>query len=155
MPSAVTEIFLDVRINPRTTPGDVRAQFAAFVADLGRRFPALDLDWEMYGSTPGGTTDPSNWIIQSARRGWEHVEGCSHPEPPLMSGQTDGAMLRRYGVPTARIGWPWPPANSPLPLCEGIGGTGATFIPDLMPCARKIMYTIVDTLMRTRAELGL
>jgi acetylornithine deacetylase/succinyl-diaminopimelate desuccinylase-like protein len=155
MPSAVTEIFLDVRISPRTTPADVKAQFARFVADLGARFPGMELDWEMYGSTPGGTTDPSNWIIRSARRAWERIEGREHPEPPRMSGQTDGAMLRRYGVPTARIGWPWPPANSPEPLCEGIGGTGATFIPDLMPCARKIAHTVVDTLTRGRAELGL
>jgi hypothetical protein len=32
---------------------------------------------------------------------------------------------------------------------------GATFIPDLMPCARKIAYALIDTLTRTRAELGL
>jgi hypothetical protein len=32
---------------------------------------------------------------------------------------------------------------------------GATFIPDLMPCARKIMYAVIDTLTRSRGEMGL
>ena len=154
-PSAVTEIFFDVRINPRVSPGDVRAQFAAFVDDLRVRFPALDLGWEMYGSVPGGTTDPQNWIIQSCKRGWEFIEQRPHGTPDMLAGQTDGAALRRYGVPTARIGWPWPATGAPLPVAEGLGGMGATYVPDLMPCAEKILYALIDTLTRPRHELGL
>lgn len=154
-PTAATEIFFDVRINPRTSPGNVKAQFAAFIASFCAANPDIDLDWEMYGSTPGGTTDPDNWIIQSAQRGWEHIEGRAYPEPDLLGGQTDGAALRRLGVPTARIGWPWPATGSPEPVAEGLGGMGATYVPDLMPCARKIAYAIVDTLSRSRADLGL
>lgn len=154
-PSAVTELFLDVRINPRTSPADVKAQFAAFIAQFSARHPTLVLDWEMYGSAPGGTTDPNNWIIQSARRGWEAVEGIPHPVAPFMGGQTDGAALRRLGVPTARIGWPWPAEGSPLEIAEGLGGMGATFVPDLLPCARKVIYAVIDTLTRPRQELGL
>ena len=154
-PSAATEIFFDVRINPRTSPGEVKAQFADFVRQLQTRLPELELEWEMYGSVPGGTTDPSNWIIQSARRGWETIEGRAYPEPDLMAGQTDGATLRRMGIPTARIGWPWPAQGSPEKIAEGLGGMGATYIPDLMPCARKIMYAAIDTLTRARSEVGL
>lgn len=154
-PGAVTEIFFDVRINPRVSPADVKAQFAAFVAELQARMPELDLDWEMYGSVPGGTTDPDNWIIQSCKRGWEHVENRPHGMPDMLAGQTDGAALRRYGVPTARIGWPWPATGAPLPVAEGLGGMGATYVPDLMPCAEKILYAAIDTLTRSRHELGL
>lgn len=154
-PSAVTEIFFDVRINPRTSPAEVKSQFARFVADFSARHPDIALEWDMYGSVPGGTTDPDNWIIGSARRGWEAIEGQIHPEPPPLGGQTDGAALRRLGVPTARIGWPWPAEGSPEPIAEGLGGMGATYIPDLMPCAHKIAYTLIDTLTRDRAELGL
>ncbi len=154
-PTAVTEIFFDVRISPRTTPGEVKAQFAEFMADLKRRFPEIDTDWEMYGSAPGGTTDPSNWIIQSARRGWENIEGKAYSTPEPLGGQTDGAALRRFGVPTARIGWPWPASGSPEPIAEGLGGMGATYVPDLMPCLEKILYAAIDTLMRPRSELGL
>ncbi len=154
-PSAVCEIFFDVRINPRTSPAAVKAQFAEFVAELSAAHPELELDWEMYGSAPGGTTDPQNWIIQSAKRGWEHIEQRPHGMPDLLGGQTDGTALRRYGVPTARIGWPWPAEGSPLPVAEGLGGMGATYIPDLIPCAQKIMYILIDTLTRKRAEMGL
>jgi acetylornithine deacetylase/succinyl-diaminopimelate desuccinylase-like protein len=154
-PSFLTELFFDVRVNPRTSPAEVKAQFANFVAELKARRPALEMDWEMYGSVPGGTTDPQNWIIQSAKRGWEHIEGRPHGTPDLLGGQTDGAALRRWGVPTARIGWPWPAQGSPLPVAEGLGGMGATYIPELIPCARKIMYALIDTLTRTREEVGL
>lgn len=154
-PSFLTELFFDVRVNPRTSPADVKAQFANFVADLKSRRPELEMDWNMYGSVPGGTTDPQNWIIQSAKRGWEHTEGKPHGTPDLLGGQTDGAALRRWGVPTARIGWPWPAQGAPLPVAEGLGGMGATYIPELLPCARKIMYALIDTLTRTRQEVGL
>ncbi|NTY65097.1 M20 family metallopeptidase [Pseudomonas sp. UMC3106] len=154
-PSAVTEIFFDVRINPRSSPGDVKAQFAAFVRDLQARRPDLELEWDMYGSVPGGSTDPQNWIVQSCKRGWEHIERRPHGTPDWLGGQTDGAALRRYGVPTARIGWPWPAQGAPLPVAEGLGGMGATYVPDLMPCARKILYALIDTLTRPRQQLGL
>lgn len=155
-PSAATEIYFDVRINPRTTPADVKAQVAEFMASLLKKYPDLDMDWEMYGSVPGGTTDPENWIIQSGRRGWENVEGNAYPaKPELLGGQTDGAALRRLGIPTARMGWPWPAEGSPMPIGEGLGGMGATYIPDLMPCARKILYAIIDTLAREQSEVGL
>lgn len=154
-PSAVTEIFFDVRVNPRVSPASVKAQFAEFVADLQARFPELDLEWEQYGSVPGGTTDPENWIVQSCKRGWEFIEQRPHGQPDMLAGQTDGAALRRYGVPTARIGWPWPATGAPLPVAEGLGGMGATYIPDLMPCAEKILYALIDTLSRPRGELGL
>jgi acetylornithine deacetylase/succinyl-diaminopimelate desuccinylase-like protein len=154
-PTAATEIFFDVRISPRTSPGEVKAQFEHFMRDLAQRFPEIDCDWEMYGSVPGGTTDPANWIIQAGRRGWERNEGRPYPTPEPLGGQTDGAALRRLGVPTARIGWPWPAEGSPEPIAEGLGGMGATYVPDLIPCLEKILYACVDTLMRPRTDMGL
>jgi len=152
-PSAATEIYFDVRVNPRCPPAQVRAEFADFMATMHDKHPDLECDWEMYGSVPGGSTDPENWIIQSARRGWEEIEGRAYPEQPdLLGGQTDGSLLRALGVPTARMGWPWPAEGSPLEVAEGLGGMGATYIPDLLPCARKIMYAVVDTCSRPRQE---
>ena len=154
-PSAATEIYFDVRINPRTSPGEVKAQVASFMRDIQAKHPDLEVEWEMYGSTPGGTTDPDNWIIQSARRGWEHIEGENYRDPDLLGGQTDGAALRRMGIPTARMGWPWPAEGSPEEIAEGLGGMGATYVPDLMPCAQKILYAVIDTCTRKRSETGL
>ena len=153
-PSAATEIYFDVRVNPRSTPAQVRAEFAEFMQELRESRPDIKCEWEMYGSAPGGSTDPENWIIQSARRGWEEVEGRPYPAAPdLLGGQTDGSLLRALGIPTARVGWPWPAEGSPLPVAEGLGGMGATYIPDLIPCAEKIMYAVVDTCTRSRSDV--
>lgn len=155
-PSAATEIYLDMRINPRTTPAEVRAQFAAFMQELGQELPDLDLDWVMVGSAPGGKTDVDNFIVQSALRAWEFVEGSPHGEPAKMAGQTDGAIIRRLGIPTARIGYPWPAPQIPEEfMTGGLGGMGAAWMPDMMKTAKAIIYVIIDTLMRDREEVGL
>jgi acetylornithine deacetylase/succinyl-diaminopimelate desuccinylase-like protein len=154
-PSATTEIYCDMRINPRSTPADVKNQFGQFMGELQRKDPKLDLDWEMIASVPGGTTDESNWIVQSAMRGWKYIEKKEYKDPYMLGGQTDGSALRRLGIPTVRIGWEWPAQGSPEPIAEGVGGMGATYVPDLIPCIHKIIYTIIDTATRSRDRLGL
>ncbi len=154
-PTALTEILIDLRITPRTSPSEVRGQFAEAIVDIQRKFPDINLEWEMFGATPSGSTDPENWIIQSAMRAWERVEEKPHGPSPLMAGQTDGATLRHLGIPTARLGWPWPYEEGPEEFSYGLGGMGVTYIPDLLLCARKIIYIAIDTLTRTREELGL
>lgn len=154
-PSATTEIYLDVRINPRTSPAEVRHQFGRMIEGIRTRHPDIELDWTMYGSLPGGTTDPGSWIIQSCQRGWELEEGAPYLETPYQAGQTDGTMIRRLGVPTARVGYPWPPETAPPELLEGLGGMGVASIADVMKGVRTVAYSVVDTLTRTREELGL
>lgn len=154
-PSATTEIFLDLRINPAITPGEVRHQVHAFMTGLTERHPDLEVDWELYCTLPGGATPLDNWIIQSAQRGWQVEAGEPYLEMPHQAGQTDGAMIRTLGVPTARVGYPWPPATMPDHLKDGLGGMGCASIPDVMMGVRTIAYSVVDTLTRTRAEVGL
>ncbi len=154
-PSATTEIFLDIRCNPRTSPGEVKAQFAEAMRMIHGRNPEIEFDWEMFGACPGGATDVNNWIIQSTRRGWERVQQRAHGEPPKLGGQTDGALIRRLGIPCARIGFPWPPHNCPEEFKQGLGGMGVAWIPDMIKSGRAIMYAVIDTLTRPRHELGL
>jgi acetylornithine deacetylase/succinyl-diaminopimelate desuccinylase-like protein len=153
-PSAATEIFLDIRCNPRTPPSEVMAQFAAAIADIRARHLDLDLDWRMIASLPGASTDPECWIIRSAIKAWEHVEQKPHPAPPRTSGQTDISMIRNLGIPTARTGWMSQPEKTPAAYREGLGGMGVSFPPDFVPVCRKLLYSIIDTCTRTRAEVG-
>ena len=37
---------------------------------------------------------------------------------------------------------------------QGLGGMGVSFPPDLVTTCRKIVYSIIDTCTRTRAEVG-
>jgi acetylornithine deacetylase/succinyl-diaminopimelate desuccinylase-like protein len=154
-PSATTEIYVDLRCNPRTSPAAVKAQFAAALSAIRQRHRELDFDFEMIAAAPGGMTDPANWIIQSARRGWERVHERAHGDPPKLSGQTDGALIRRLGIPCARIGFPSPPRQCPPEFREGLGGMGVVSIADLIKTARAILYAVIDTLTRPRSELSL
>ena len=45
-PSATTEIYLDVRCNPRTPPAEVRAQFEGVITEIRTRHPEIELDWD-------------------------------------------------------------------------------------------------------------
>ena len=153
-PSATTEIYLDVRCNPRTPPAEVKAQFEEAITGILARHSDVELDWEMTASLPGASTDPDSWIIQSAIRAWEEVEGKPHPTPPRTSGQTDISMIRNLGIPTARTGWVSMPEKTPDEYRQGLGGMGVSFPPDLVATCRKLVYSIVDTCTRTRAEVG-
>lgn len=153
-PSATTEIYLDIRCHPRTSPAEVRAQFEEAIAGVLKRYPDVELEWEMTASLAGASTDPNSWIVQSAIRAWEQVEGKPHPTPPRRSGQTDISMIRNLGIPTARTGWVGTPEKTPDEYRQGLGGMGVSFPPDLVAPCRKLVYSIIDTCTRTRAEAG-
>ncbi len=153
-PSATTELFLDIRCNPRTPPAEVKAQFEAAIADILTRHPDIELDWKMIASLPGASTDPESWIVRSAIKAWEQVEKKPHPEPPRTGGQTDISMIRNLGIPTARTGWMSQPEKTPAQYREGLGGMGVAYPPDFAPTCRKLVYSIIDTCTRTRVEVG-
>jgi acetylornithine deacetylase/succinyl-diaminopimelate desuccinylase-like protein len=152
-PTASTEITLDLRCNPRTPPAEVRAQFAEAIEDIQKRL-GIPLKWEMTAALPGARTEPESWIVQSAYRAWEEVEGKPHPPPRVSSGQTDISMIRNLGIPTARTGWVAAPQNTPVEYLEGLGGMGVSRPADLVTICRKLVYSIIDTCMRTRADTG-
>jgi hypothetical protein len=151
-PSATTEIFLDMRVAGCTTPSGVRHQFRQLIDAIRDQHPDFQIEWEMYCSVPAGLTSQDDWIIQSAQRGWEFEEAQPYLETPLQSGQTDTAIIRALGVPTARVGYPWPPASTP-PGFDGLGGMGVASIHDVMKGVRVVAYAVVDTLSRTREEV--
>lgn len=153
-PSATTEIYLDIRCSPRTPPAEVAAQFGEAIADILARHPDIELDWEMIASTPGASTDPENWIIKSATRAWEEVEGQPHEPPRRTGGQTDISTIRNLGIPTARTGWVAMPEAAPDEYRQGLGGMGVMNAPDIARTCRKLVYSIIDTCTRTREEVG-
>jgi acetylornithine deacetylase/succinyl-diaminopimelate desuccinylase-like protein len=153
-PSATTEIYLDLRCNPRTPPAEVKAQFADAVAAIRARHPEIELDFEMTASLAGASTDPASFIVRSAVRAWEEVEGKPHPAPPRTSGQTDISMIRNLGIPTARTGWVSTPERTPAEFRAGLGGMGVCDPADLVAPCRKLVYSIIDVCTRARAETG-
>ena len=151
---ATTEIYMDIRCAPHTPPAEVKAQFAEAMDAIRARNPDIKFDWDMCAAYPGSSTAPDNWIIESAIRGWEAVEGNTYSMPPN-SGQTDISLIRNLGIPTARLGWPSTPKNVPPDLTGGLGGMGVAYVPDLAVACKKIIYAAIDTCSRTRADVKL
>ena len=152
-PSAATEIYIDMRCTPRQTPAGVQAEFAAAVDDILARNPEMDVEWEMIAAYPAGHTDPENWIVQSTMRGWEFAEGAEHQVRTRTSGQTDASAIRNLGIPLARVGFPAVPTVPEE--WRGFGGMGVSYIPDLAKVTKALVYAIIDTCTRDRADLGL
>lgn len=147
------DIYLDIRVSPRTDPVDVKRALATELRAIQKRHPQIELSLEMLVAIPGSHTSPDNWIIQSAIRSWETVEGRKHEAFPNMSGATDVAILRMWGIPTARLGVPlrvrasednWAGAD-PLPM-------NLTNIDDCAKLVEALIRIAVDTCDRSIDE---
>jgi acetylornithine deacetylase/succinyl-diaminopimelate desuccinylase-like protein len=148
---AATDLYVDIRVSPRSNPLEVKRELGEALADIQARQPGLELEHEMILSIPGTHTDPRNWIVQSLMRAWERREG--RPQTPITgtSGATDAAILRGRGIPTARLGLPRTP---PLPDYPGFS-MGATTTDAMSRLVQCLIYAIVDTCTRDRSEVGL
>jgi acetylornithine deacetylase/succinyl-diaminopimelate desuccinylase-like protein len=148
---AACNLYIDLRLSPRTDPMDAKRQFGAALARIQAKHPHLDLDWDMILSIPGGHTDPKNWIVQSLIRAWEFREGQPHVPRRGTSGATDAAILRGRGIPTARLGMP----RAETPPAYRAFGMGICNVQSMKRLTECLVYSIVDTCTRDRAEVGL
>jgi acetylornithine deacetylase/succinyl-diaminopimelate desuccinylase-like protein len=151
---AACDLYLDLRISPRTSVPDVRRQFEDAMTELRRRHPEIPLTWEMLVAVPGTHTHPESWIVQSCMRGWEDVEGRPHVPRTNQSGATDANILRGHGVPTARVGMARVPDDAPMPD-DFSKGMNVVSLREMERLTRCLVYVIVDTCLRSRDEVGL
>lgn len=103
---AACDIFVDMRVSPRRDPMHVRRALLAKLSEIRGAHPGMELECEMILAMPGSVTPETSWIVQSAVRAWEAIEGRPHQSFPGTSGATDVAVLRMWGIPTARLGMP-------------------------------------------------
>jgi acetylornithine deacetylase/succinyl-diaminopimelate desuccinylase-like protein len=150
---AVCNLYVDLRISPRTTPVDARRQFVAAMTDIAKANPGVELDWEMTLAIPGTSTPPDTWIVQSCARAWERVEGRPHQVARGTSGATDANILRLRGIPTARVGMPKlrEDSGAEVDFALGMNAVGVT---DMARLTRLLVYAIIDTCGRRHGEPG-
>jgi acetylornithine deacetylase/succinyl-diaminopimelate desuccinylase-like protein len=152
---AITEIFLDMRQGPWISPMEGKYIFDSFMSGVLRKYPGMQAEWEMYTAMPGGRTDPNNWIVQSAIRGAQKVsDDTSDVYETRGGGQTEAGVLRTWGLPTARIGGGNTSPELPADIARGFTMSGA-YGPNLVRASKTMIYAIVDTLTRSREEVGL
>ena len=147
---AATDLYVDIRVSPRTDPLVVQRELGAALADIRAANPGLEVDHEMILSIPGTRTDPRNWVVQSLMRGWERREGRPHIPITGTSGATDAAILRGRGIPTARLGLPRTP---PPDNYQGFS-MGAATPAAMQRLTQCLIYAIIDTCTRERTEVG-
>jgi acetylornithine deacetylase/succinyl-diaminopimelate desuccinylase-like protein len=152
---AISEVFLDMRPAPWMSPMEAKYIFDSAMNDILAKYPGMRAEWDMYTAMPGGRTDPNNWIIQSAIRGAQMVDGdTSDTYETTGAGQTEAGVLRTWGIPTARIGGSDRNPELPADIARGFTMSGA-YAPNLVKASKTIIYAIVDTLTRSREETGL
>ncbi|MGE3866875.1 MAG: peptidase dimerization domain-containing protein [Hyphomonadaceae bacterium] len=146
---SVCNLYLDIRVSPRGDPRETLREFDAFVRAYRDGHPGVDLSWESYSAMPGTATAPENWAVQTALRAWEAVEGKPHAARTGLSGMTDAAVLRTWGVPTARLGGELSGRGDPA--WGFLAGEGAD-LDVMLRVARCYAYAIIDTCTRTLEE---
>lgn len=152
MVPAACDMYLDLRISPRTTPEQASKEVDRAIADIKTANPGLEADCEMILAIPGFSTDPANWIIQSCIRGWEDTEGVRHAPFLDTSGQTEAVILRSHGIPTARMGLP---AVMTASKNRPRHTMGMAEFAGMRRFTRCLIYSIVDTCTRSREEVGI
>jgi acetylornithine deacetylase/succinyl-diaminopimelate desuccinylase-like protein len=149
---AVCNVYVDMRISPRTDPLDAHRQLEGALERIRAAHPGLAVSSEMILAIPGGTTPPENWIIQSSVKAWEAVARTEHQAQTLTSGATDANILRGRGIPTARIGMP---PGAQLERFKPVFSMGVVSVDAMVALTRSLVTIIIDTCTRTRAEVGL
>jgi acetylornithine deacetylase/succinyl-diaminopimelate desuccinylase-like protein len=136
---AVCEVWVDLRVSPRTPVEGVESQFAEAVERLAGETGA-DVEWRRELAIPGTSTPPESRIIQSSIRAWELVQGRKHKFRKGTSGGADANVIRAAGVPTARIGQP------PVDVPDDLGGfsMGVTSGEAMNVLARTLCAVAVD-----------
>lgn len=152
MVPAACDLYVDLRIGPRTAPEEARRELEEALAGIAARHGGIETSCETLLEIPGYGTDPENWIVQSAIRGFEDTEARPHAPFLETSGQTEAVILRAAGIPTARFGLPAAmTASAERPRHT----MGQVEIAGMRRFARCLVYAIVDTCTRSRAEVGL
>jgi acetylornithine deacetylase/succinyl-diaminopimelate desuccinylase-like protein len=147
---AACDLYIDMRISPRSSPMEAWRELNAALRRFQGKDPSLKLDCKLIAAVEGPATPQTSWIVQSCIRAWEAVEGRKHEPLKLTSGQTEAVILRRHGIPTARIGLPAqmsPGAERPKHTM------GVTKIAGAAKLAEVLARALIDTCTRNLEEV--
>ena len=149
---AECRFLVDLRLSPRTSPMQAKREFGAALAEIQAGLAGPELSFEQVLAIPGSSTDPGAWICRSAIRAWEAIEQRDHEPAAGTSGATDANILRNRGIPTVRIGMP-KVSGPPFPVDFAMG-MNAVDVRDAETLTRHLVRVAVDTLTRSRTDLG-
>jgi acetylornithine deacetylase/succinyl-diaminopimelate desuccinylase-like protein len=147
----ICEVYVDLRISPRTTPDDAARELGAALDAIRTAEPGLAVACERIAAIPGTSTPPEHWIIRSSIGAWEAAYGRPHALRTGTSGATDANVLRGHGIPTARIGMP--PLGPDAPFA-GRFSMGVVSVRAMARLTAALIAIAIDGCTRTRHELA-
>jgi len=158
---SISEVFVDIRSAPGQPAVETARLFERVMERILDANPGMRAEWEMVLSLPGGSTEPQTWIVQSAIRGAQLVDGDKSLDyedcRPVT--QSEAGLLYTWGIPTAKVfGGPGPTGRLPNPEHPAdIDGftMSCAYGPYIVKAAQVLSYAIVDTLTRSRDEVGI
>jgi succinyl-diaminopimelate desuccinylase len=140
---AVCRFIIDLRVSPRTRIEEADAAILHKLDQLSENL-GFPIECHRIQAIAGTTTNPKNFIVETAIEAWEHLEGCPHRPIPGLSGATDANILRAHRIPTARIGLP----KVTLPDTDFQRGMNAVKIEDMVKLTRHLIYTSIAVCTR-------
>lgn len=154
--SGVAKLYADIRTAPLAAPSFGRHVMERVMAEAVGSQPEVEISWRQVAFMPGGSTSPTNWIVQSGIRGALSVDGLRtevYTSAPV--GQTEMGYLQRLGIPTAKLhGFPPGVAGHPqMPQDIKELTLSCAYAPHIVKAARVMIYAAVDTLSRSLDEL--
>jgi acetylornithine deacetylase/succinyl-diaminopimelate desuccinylase-like protein len=150
---AACRLLVDLRLSPRTTPMEAKREFAGALERIRAELPGTDVTSEMVLAIPGTASDPEMWVCRSAVAAWEAVEGRPHEVIRGNSGATDANILRGRGIPTVRVGMP-KVTEAPFEIDFAMG-MNTVDVREMERLTRHLIRTAVDTITRSRPEVGI
>jgi acetylornithine deacetylase/succinyl-diaminopimelate desuccinylase-like protein len=150
-PPAACDLYIDMRISPRSTPMEVWRELNDALRSIQKKLgEEVVMDCRLIAAVEGPATPETSWIVQSCMRAWEAVEGRKHEPLKLTSGQTEAVILRRHGIPTARVGLP----AAMTPSAERPKHTmGVTKVGGVVRLAEVLARALIDTCTRNLEEV--
>ena len=97
------DLFLDVRVPPTKPMAVARREVLEMVRGLTERFPAFDVEGEVYVTAPGAEIDEGHELVAAIDAAHEAVFGEA-PGRDVTRWFSDASALTRYGVPTVNYG---------------------------------------------------
>jgi len=143
-------IYIDLRISPRTSPGEAMRQLTDALNVLRVKEPGIAVDCDMIAAVPGTSTAPDNWIVRSSIAAWEATYRRAHAPRTGTSGATDANILRGHGIPTARIGTPALGAGAPF---AGKFSMGVMSVDAMVELTAALIAIAIDTTTRTHSDV--
>lgn len=143
------ELLVDLRVTADATPAEIQRDLQHCLNAIEAEHSDISLQLDLVLALPGARTPKDSWIVQSMVRAWEATENREHEDLVNFSGYTDASIIRRLGIPTARLGTP--PRTRPTDPVDTMP-MNRLHIDDAQKLVNVIVRSAIDTCCRSAQE---